>query len=395
MILFWQYWQKKEKTKLNQVKIKQVVMIITYGVLLIIGVLRFDRLLAFAGKLLQLASPLFAGIAIAFILDTPYKALQRWFREKMGLSFGFARTLAILLVYATLLGGVTLLLRFIWPQIQENAKALVQNADRYLAGLETVVNRVGRILGVETVDTASLTEWIREKGSETWEMGTGMLPGIVQVTTRLLVWGAKALISLVLSVYVMSGQKRLLSQAKRIAMAYLPLKWYNRLRKGMTVANQVFRNYVSGQLLEACILGGLCFLGMLLLKLDYAALVGVVVAVTALIPILGAWIAGGLAALLEFFVAPGKALVFLIFFVVLQQLENNLIYPRVVGSRIGLPGIWVLMGVTIFGGLFGLPGMLLGVPATTIFYILLKQDVKRRVEEESAGTPYSKMEESG
>jgi predicted PurR-regulated permease PerM len=120
-----------------------------------------------------------------------------------------------------------------------------------------------------------------------------------------------------------------------------------------------------------------------------------VVAVTALIPILGAWIAGGLAALLEFFVAPGKALVFLIFFVVLQQLENNLIYPRVVGSRIGLPGIWVLMGVTIFGGLFGLPGMLLGVPAATIFYILLKQDVKRRVEEESAGTPYSKMEESG
>jgi predicted PurR-regulated permease PerM len=226
-------------------------------------------------------------------------------------------------------------------------------------------------------------------------MGTGMLPGIVQVTTRLLVWGAKALISLVLSVYVMSGQKRLLSQAKRIAMAYLPLKWYNRLHKGMTVANQVFRNYVSGQLLEACILGGLCFLGMLLLKLDYAALVGVVVAVTALIPILGAWIAGGLAALLEFFVAPGKALVFLIFFVVLQQLENNLIYPRVVGSRIGLPGIWVLMGVTIFGGLFGLPGMLLGVPAATIFYILLKQDVKRRVEEESAGTPYSKMEESG
>ena len=140
---------------------------------------------------------------------------------------------------------------------------------------------------------------------------------------------------------------------------------------------------MAGQCKEAVILGVLCFIGMMILQLDYAALISSVIAVTALIPMLGAYIGGAVGVILLLFISPAKALIFLIFLIVLQQVEGNLIYPRVVGRKIGLPGLWVLVGITVGGGLFGIWGMLLAVPATTVIYQVLKRDVKRREEDNS------------
>ena len=144
------------------------------------------------------------------------------------------------------------------------------------------------------------------------------------------------------------------------------------------VAHASFRSFVIGQVTEALILGALCTAGMLLLRLPYAAMTGAVVGFTALIPIVGAYIGLIVGAFVIFTVSPVQALVFVIFLVVLQQIEGNLIYPHTVGSSIGLPGIWVLAAVTICGGLFGVPGMLIGVPATATLYRLLKADINRR-----------------
>ena len=135
---------------------------------------------------------------------------------------------------------------------------------------------------------------------------------------------------------------------------------------------------MAGQCKEAVILGSLCFAGMTVLRLDYAGMVSVVVGVTALVPILGAYIGGAVGVLLLLFISPAKALLFLVFLVVLQQVEGNVIYPRVVGRKIGLPGMWVLLAITVGGGLWGIWGMLLGVPLATIFYQLLRQDVRSR-----------------
>ena len=140
---------------------------------------------------------------------------------------------------------------------------------------------------------------------------------------------------------------------------------------------------MAGQFKEAFILGVLCFIGMMILQLDYAALISSVIAVTALIPMLGAYIGGAVGVILLLFISPAKALIFLIFLIVLQQVEGNLIYPRVVGRKIGLPGLWVLVGITVGGRLFGTWGMLLAVPATTVIYQVLKRDVKRREEDNS------------
>ena len=147
------------------------------------------------------------------------------------------------------------------------------------------------------------------------------------------------------------------------------------------LTSDTFTNFISGQLIEACILGGLCALGTIFIQADYAALVGVIIGVSALIPVAGAYLGALLSAFLLVMVNPVRALVFLIFLAVLQQIEGNIIYPRVVGTSIGLPGIWVLAAVTVGGGMFGLLGVLLSVPVASVLYTLLRQDVRRRLEQ--------------
>ena len=152
----------------------------------------------------------------------------------------------------------------------------------------------------------------------------------------------------------------------------------------LSVLNECFHKYIVGQCTEALILGGLCTLGMLILQLPYATMTGAVIAFTALIPVAGAYIGAGVGAFMILTVSPVKAIIFLIFIVILQQLEGNLIYPRVVGSSMGLPGIWVLAAVTVGGGVMGIPGMLLCVPLAAAFYKLLREDVNRIPSKEEA-----------
>ena len=146
------------------------------------------------------------------------------------------------------------------------------------------------------------------------------------------------------------------------------------------LTGRTFTSFVSGQLTEACILGALCALGMLFIQADYAPLIGVIVGASALVPVVGAYAGAGLSAFLLVMISPIRALIFLVFLGILQQIEGNVIYPRVVGTSIGLPGIWVLTAVTLGGGLFGLPGVLLSVPTASVLYTLLKEDVTARLK---------------
>ena len=185
-------------------------------------------------------------------------------------------------------------------------------------------------------------------------------------------------LAVVFSVYMLSGRERLLHQCRKVLYAYLPERWAVRVHSVAKLSAVTFTNFVSGQLLEACILGGLCAAGMLFIQADYAPLIGVIVGISALIPVAGAYIGAGVSAFLLMMVSPVRALIFLVFLLVLQQIEGNVIYPRVVGTSIGLPGLWVLTAVTVGGGLFGLLGIMLSVPLCSVLYALLRQDVARR-----------------
>lgn len=189
-----------------------------------------------------------------------------------------------------------------------------------------------------------------------------------------------ALMSVIFSIDLLLGKDTLGKQADRVMRHYLKTDWYKKIKYVLSVLNDCFHKYIVGQCTEAVILGMLCALGMVLLKLPYASMIGALIGFTALIPVAGAYIGGAVGAVMIFSVSPVQALIFLVYLVVLQQLEGNLIYPKVVGASMGLPGIWVLAAVTIGGGIMGVGGMLLSVPIAATVYQLIKDDMNKVCE---------------
>jgi len=181
--------------------------------------------------------------------------------------------------------------------------------------------------------------------------------------------------AVIFAIYLLMGRDKLQAQSKRLLRHYLKPALYEKAMYVLGVLNNCFHRYITGQCLEAVILGTLCALGMMILRLPYATMIGALVAFTALIPVAGAYIGAAVGAFMILMVSPVKALIFLIFLVILQQLEGNLIYPKVVGSSMGLPGIWVLAAVVIGGGVLGVLGMLLGVPLAATVYTLIRNDM--------------------
>jgi len=209
--------------------------------------------------------------------------------------------------------------------------------------------------------------------------GVGSVMGTaVNVVSSVFSGIVTALFALIFSIYLLTGKEKLGSQFDRLMRRYMKDKLYNRSKYVLSVLNDCFHKYIVGQCTEALILGALCTAGMLLLGIPYATMTGAVISFTALIPVAGGYIGAAIGAFMILTVSPIQALIFLIFIVVLQQLEGNLIYPRVVGSSMGLPAIWVLAAVTIGGGVMGILGMLIGVPLAAALYRLLREDVNRQ-----------------
>lgn len=204
----------------------------------------------------------------------------------------------------------------------------------------------------------------------------------------LLVSSAGALISVIanlfigifFSIYILVDKEKLSRQCTGLIKTYVPAS--EKVLSLISLLGTNFRNFIVAQATDACILGGLCIIGMLILQLPYAVTSGVIVAFFALIPVIGAFLGMGISAFFILMVSPVKALIFLIFIITLQQIDNNIIYPRVVGNRVDLPGMWVLAAVTVFGGLFGIVGIMCSVPVTATVYKLIKDDYRKRANKE-------------
>jgi predicted PurR-regulated permease PerM len=240
---------------------------------------------------------------------------------------------------------------------------------------------VADILPADLLSQLSAIDWqsYASKLLQIVTSGLGSAMGVV-VTAVSSVFSAivTAFISIIFSVYLLSGKETLLSQSKRLLRNYLPAKWESRILHWLSVLNDCFRRYIVGQCTEAVILGVLCIIGMLIFQFPYAVMIGTLIGFTALVPVAGAYIGAGVGAIMILTESPVKALLFLVFILVLQQLEGNLIYPKVVGKSIGLPAIWVLAAVTIGGALMGILGMLIGVPIAAAIYRLVREDLQLR-----------------
>lgn len=359
------------------------MLLLSYAAALVLIIVNLDRVLSLAYALVRAFKPLLLGFAIAFVLRRPCRLFRRGYDRLPGRAGKrLAPALAVLTSYGALLAVLALVVGFLVPQLYDSAKAL---ADRIYANLPvmkralydvmTYLNLTGNLSAV----LPSLEDIVNGVATTL----TSALPHLLSFTGNIASFTITAVTALVFSVYMLAGRARLAAQCSRLLNAYAPAPLARTLSRVVALTSDTFTRFVSGQLLEACILGALCFLGMTLLRFPYAPLISVIIGVSALIPVAGAYIGAVLAAFLLAMVSPVQALGFLVFLVILQQLEGNLIYPRVVGNSIGLPALWVLAAVTVGGSLFGLWGMLLSVPAASVLYTLLKQDVNARLNEES------------
>lgn len=345
--------------------------------LLYLAIHYWDALLLLLSAALSAAKPLILGLEIAYVANILMSLIERHFAPKSETPRmkKLRRTASLLISFLGVLILVGLLVWMILPEFVRCMQLLTQQ-------LPSLFN-----VAAEKLKRWALTDTSRvqelEKTLEQWFsvalgfMGDGATWLISQIT-GLVSSISTLVIAMVFSVYMLASKEKLTAQFGRVCRAYIPEKVRKPVHHILSTANTYFRSYIVGQCTEAALLGTLCALGMLILGIPYAAMVGCVVGITALIPILGSYIGAIVGAVMIFTISPIKALVFIVFLILLQQVEGNLIYPRVVGSSIGLPGLWVLAAVTVGGGLWGIPGMIVGVPITATCYALLREDLHRR-----------------
>lgn len=369
---------------------RSLLLLITFTVGLIFVIVRFDDLWQFAAALLSNFTPLFAGLAIAFVLTQPCAFFRRHLDRALG-GTPLAKAsvpLAVLLSYLLLFGVVAALVAFVIPQFVSSVGTFLSNLEGYMRQAQVWVNSFMEWFNVEGQALTGmdqllsrLDQVLRNVFNSTLDALSNVVPFLLNFTTNLVSVVVTSVLALVFSIYMLAGKDTLLGQCRRVLKAYLPKPLCDAVLDVTALTAGTFSRFVTGQVTEAIILGCLTFLGMLLLRLDYAPLISVLIGVSALVPIVGAYVGAATSALLLLMVSPMKALIFLVFLVCLQQFEGNVIYPRVVGTSIGLPGIWVLAAVTVGGGLFGLLGVLLSVPTASVIYALIKRDVRRRLAE--------------
>lgn len=349
--------------------------------LLYLGVYYWNGISDFLVMLLGAAFPLTLGCVIAYLINILMSFFEKHYLplSEKPLIKRSRRIVCLCAAIVSMFAMVALVVRLVLPELIDCVMLIVNELP---AAIDKLLLRVEHlhILPEDVFNFLDSIDWKSQIGKIVSGVtsGVGSVMGtVVKVVSSVFSGVVTALLAIIFALYILAGRERLGGQFKRVLRRYLPAKWFDRLMYFLGVLNECFRKFIVGQCVEAVILGVLCTLGMIIFRFPYATMIGALVAFTALIPIAGAYIGAGVGAFMMLTESPMKAVLFLIFIVVLQQLEGNIIYPRVVGSSIGLPGIWVLAAVTIGGGIMGVLGMLLGVPLTAALYRVLRDDLHK------------------
>lgn len=362
---------------------RSILWIITYAVVLVLVIVKFDDLRGLFGTVLGLFQPLFIGFAIAFVLNRPCHAFCRLYSRGLDRTRakGLARPLAVATSYLLLIVLIGAFFSIVLPKLVESIQLFLGSMNGYMQNVQGWLNALLSTLHLETLDLSNFSELIKTALSGVVNTLTTAVPQLVTITGNIISVVVTGFLSIIFSAYMLSGKDKLLSQCRRVLKAYAPKRAAAWVTDVVHLTSDTFTAFVTGQLIEACILGGMTTLGMLFIQADYAPLIGIIIGVSALIPMVGAFVGGALSAILLVMVSPVRTLIFLIFLLCLQQFEGNVIYPRVVGSSIGLPAIWVLTAVTVGGGLFQFVGILVSVPIASVLYTLLRRNVHKRLGE--------------
>lgn len=382
--------------ELNKKNIKRVLLLIACAILLYWGLNNLSVLGGLLSSILSLFSPLLIGVGIAYVMNLLLMAIERLWDKALKKApelwrVKLKRPICLTLAFLLFLGIIFAIIFILIPRLEEAGTTLVANVPTYITQIQGWWDNLtafaadhGITLPELSMNVEDATKFITKLLTSN---GDNVVNTTINITTSILGALVNVLLALVFSVYMLAQKEKLLAQSKRLLLAALPQKAGERTMHILKLTNGAFSSFVTGQVTEAFILGTLCCLGMLILRLPYALPVSVIISFTSLIPIFGAWIGAATGAFLIVFVSPVKALTFLIFLLILQQVEGNLIYPKVVGKSVGLPGLWVLAAVTIGGGAFGVLGMLLGVPVCSVIYALVQDYLRAQPAQQPPAPP--------
>ena len=362
---------------------KPIVYLI--GIVLILLLFKYsDSIIQFLLMLLAVVMPILIGTAIAYVLNILVVRIEKipFLRKETSPLYKARRPISMLGSLIIVLGLLVLVIQIVIPQMIEAFGVI-------LSGIPPLLEKVVTWVSNLDIPVPQLEKWLSsldfnwpqmlEKVASYLTTGVGnIFTSTFTILSQIGGSVVQMVLSFIFALYLLGSKERLHRQIRVLTSVYLKEKTCRRLRYIFTTANEIFTKFIIGQCTEALIIGVLCALGMALLRFPYAAMVGTLVGVTALLPILGAYLGAFIGAFMVFTVNPSQALGFLLFIVILQQIEGNLIYPRVVGSSIGLPGLWVLAAVTVGGGLGGISGILLAVPLTATIYRLFQKDVAQK-----------------
>ena len=388
--------------KLDKENTKQIIKIVVIAIVLLVALLNIDPVWGGVKEFLKIISPFIWGLAIAFILNIFMSIYEnKIFKSRKKNSNKSSKTVkpdgksnatrtnkikrpfSIALSIITIIAVITIILVLIIPQFVEVIKNLISNIPNFLEDAKNfAIDITQRFPDINNfiqnihIDTEALKNGIMNLSKDVLNITINQVSSLLSNIVNFF-------IAIIFTVYILANKEKLKLQAKKFIYARCTKEKADYIIKVSRLARDSFRSFLTGQAKEAVILGSLCAIGMFILGIPYAGPIGALTAITAFIPIVGAFISGFIGAILIVAIDPIKALIFIIFIIILQQIEGNLIYPHVVGKNIGLPSIWVLVAITIGGSLFGIMGMIVGLPVVSILYAIIEENTNNKLKEKN------------
>jgi predicted PurR-regulated permease PerM len=351
------------------------LMIVLIGILFFTSIEHFNVVSAVVGKVFSVCMPFIAGAFIAFLLDGP----ARWFEKRFHWNRPLAVTVVVLL--ATLL--IFLMFWGLLPQLVDSITQLVRQIPDYLKSLNGLVDWVGKKY---SVDTTGAKEWLGSYSNvitQTADWVSEALPQIVNYSIQIGKGVLHAVEAIMASIYILLSKQTLMRQMKKLNYAIFPLPIAKKFSRIFHHTCRAFIGFFNGKIIDSAIIGVMSFVILSVLGMPYVILLSVVIGVTNIIPFFGPFIGAIPNAMILFIIDPIKAFEYIIFTLIIQQFDGNVLGPRILGDSIGLPPLWVLFSIVVAGGLFGFAGMLLGVPIFAVLYTMVREWTHDRLEEKN------------
>ena len=384
--------QKEKKYDMSDKTFRNYFFLITFGICLLVALLNINYLVGYLGLFVNIITPVLIGLGFAFILNIPMTFMEHHllgfmnrFKNKKNRNLNKGkRTISITLTFLLVLGIIAGLITFVIPQVSASVDTLMVKLPGYVDSFNSLVDQVLAFFNLPSTLWTDITiEWDKVMG-QFGSLVISSVPEIFNATKNITVGFFNIIMGIVISIYLLADKENLLALKDKLIYAYVRKDRADFIQDVSVTANQVFHGFIAGQITEAFILGTLCTVGLAILQIPYALLIGVLVGMTSVIPVFGAFLGAVPSGFILLVVNPIYCLIFVIYIIALQQVESNVIYPRVVGGSIGLSGLWVLIGMIIGGSLFGFLGIILGIPTFAVFYAVFRKITNERIEKMTA-----------